>query len=326
MSSRYANLHSMEFRQLGRSGIEVSRICFGGWQVAGFSSTSDQNFSSTLHAALDQGVNFIDTSEIYGNGHSEALVAKFVSGIRKQVVIATKFSHRNATPQAVRTALESSLRRLRTDYIDLYLYHWPSKTVPLKDTLDAMQLLKKEGKIRAIGVSNWMEPEWEEYGGCEGIDALQPCYSLLWRTVEKSVLQLCRVNSLAVLCYSPLCQGILSGRYKQPSDIPHDPRQDNLFFKADEFPKVLEFLGELNEVASQCGRTTVQVALRWLLDTPGVTSVVVGSSTPQQILDNLGALHWSLSSEQYKLLGALSLPFSNERAPHDTLFGWHSRS
>jgi len=315
----------METTQLGRTGIEVSRICIGCWQAAGWATSDDERFVATVRHALDSGLNFLDTAVAYGRGHSEDLVAKAVEGRRRQVVIATKFAHPSSRPDGVRKALEEALARLKTDYIDLFQQHWPPKDIPLADTIGALEKLKEEGKIRAIGVSNWMEPEWAEIDEPSRVDCLQPNYSLLWRSIEKSVLPLCREHGIAVITYSSLCQGILAGKFKSLDGIPQDPRAHNRRLRPETWPQVLEVLDVLQEVARKRGKTMGQTAVRWLLDQDGVTAAIVGASRPDQVDENLGALGWTLDPADRQRLADVSWPLSQDLQPHDTLWNWHPR-
>ena len=315
----------MEMTTLGRTGIEVSRLCMGCWQAAGWASSDDERFVATIRHGLDQGLSFLDTAVGYGRGHSEELVGKAVEGRRDQVVIATKFSHPSSRPDDVRRACDEACQRLRTDYIDLFQQHWPPRDIPLADTIGALERLKEEGKIRAIGVSNWMEPEWEEIDDPSRVDCLQPNYSLLWRSIETSVLPLCRQHNIAVITYSSICQGILAGRFRDLEDVPQDSRSHNRRLSPEEFPQVLEVLGVLEEVAAKYGRTMAQTALRWLLDQPGITAPIIGASRPEQVDQNLGALGWSLDPDDWQRLADVSWPLSENLAPHDTLWHWHPR-
>ncbi len=214
-----------------------------------------------MRHALDEGLTFLDTAAGYGDGHSEELVARAISGRRDGVVLATKFAHTDSRPDAVRQSLEASLRRLRTDYVDLFQQHWPPPDIPLAETLGALERLKEEGKIRAIGVSNWMEPEWAELADPACVDSLQPCYSLLWRPIEPHVLPLCRAHDIAVLPYSPLCQGVLAGRFTAAADIPQDMRQANHQLQPAVFPRVREVVHAVEDVGRTYGKTAGQTAL-----------------------------------------------------------------
>jgi myo-inositol catabolism protein IolS len=320
---------SVEMSMLGRTGMPVSRLCIGGMQATGLVSSDDARFVSTVRHGLAMGLNFIDTAPAYGDGHSESLISKAIDGYRHQVVIATKFGFHESRPAEIRESLERSLRRLRTDYIDLLQQHWPSPNVRLDDTIGELERLKTEGKIRAIGVSNWMEPEWSELDDPSRVDSLQACHSLLWRSVESWVLPLCREHGIAVLPYSPLCQGALAGRFRSPTDLPaaaSDPRRTNRRLQADSLPGVQNVVRVLADVAAKYEKTVAQTALRWLLDQPGITSVVVGSSSVQQMDENVGALDWRLEPIDWQRLAEVTLPLSAELGPLDTLCGWHPKA
>jgi myo-inositol catabolism protein IolS len=315
----------METAVLGRTGFRVARLCVGCMQASGFDSSDENRFIATVRRALEAGLNMLDTAPIYGDGYSEELVGRAIAGRRDRVILATKFMHREKGD--ARRSLEESLKRLGTDYVDLYQQHWPWPAPPLADTLDELLELKREGKVRAIGVSNWMEPEWEEAGSrAAEVETLQPCHNLLWRSIERNVLPLCRKLDIAVIPYSSLCQGVLNGRFRRLEDLPSDwHRQNNVRLKPDIFPKVLETLDVLGKVAVKYGKTMGQTALRWLLDQDGVTAPIVGSSRPEQLDENLGALGWRLDPADWKLLSDSSWPLSADLKPYDTLWGWHPK-
>jgi aryl-alcohol dehydrogenase-like predicted oxidoreductase len=314
----------MEKTVLGRTGIVVTRLCVGTWQAHGWSTSNDEMFKRTLTHALDRGINFIDTAPAYGEGHSERLVGDVIAGRRDSVVVATKFHHTQSRPDQIEAALQASLRNLRTDYIDLYQQHWPPRTPPLVETIAALQKLRERGLIRAIGVSNWMEPEWQEIADPTPIDSLQPCYSLVWRSIEPTVLPLMRRHSIAVIPYSPLAQGILAGRVT-PAHVPTDFRAKNRLLRPEFFARIEPILAELTTIARVYDKTPAQTALRWLLDVSGITAVIVGASNPHQVDENLGALDWRLSANDHARLDAISRSVSSDLQPHDTLWGWHPR-
>lgn len=310
---------------LGKTDILVSELCFGCWQAHGWSTSDDEHFITMVHRALDSGFTFFDTAEAYGNGHSEKLLGKALAGRREQVVLSSKFPFHKSDPARIRQSLESSLKNLGTDYIDLYHQHWPPKSPPLEDTIRELEKLKAEGKIRAVGVSNWMEPEWAEIDDASRIDCLQPCYSLLWRSIERTVLPLCRANSIAVIPYSPLCQGILAGKFSDLSNVPADPRKDNRFLTPERWPAVVHVLDVLREVATLQEKPLAAVALRWLLDQPGVTAPIVGMTSNSQLEGNLQALGWHLDEVSLRRLDEVSRAVSADLKPHDSLWNWHPR-
>lgn len=315
----------METAVLGRTGFRIGRLCVGCMQASGFDSSDKGRFIATVQRGLDAGLNMLDTAPMYGDGYSEEVVGDAIAGRRDKVILSTKFMHREKGD--ARRSLEESLKRLKTDYVDLYQQHWPWPAPPLSDTLDELLELKREGKARAIGVSNWMEPEWEEAGArAAEVETLQPCHNLLWRSIERNVLPRCRKLNIAVIPYSSLCQGVLNGRFRRLEDLPSDwHRQNNVRLKPDVFPKVLETLDVLAKVAGKYGKTMGQTALRWLLDQDGIAAPIVGSSRPEQLEENLGALGWRLDRADWKLLSDASWPLSADLKPYDGLWGWHPK-
>lgn len=314
----------MERTQLGRTSLMVSRLCLGTWQAAGWITSDDVTFERVIRYALDRGVNFIDTAPAYGDGHSERLVGRAIAGRRHEVILATKFHHTMSRPEQIEAALQQSLKNLGTDYLDLYQQHWPPRNPPLEETIGALERLKDRGVIRAIGVSNWMEPEWNEIENPARVDVLQPCFSLLWRSIEPQVLPLMQRHQIGVIAYSPLAQGILTGRFT-PASTPSDWRAKNRLLTPELFPRVEPVVSELTLVARHLGRTPAEVALRWVLDTPGITAAIVGASSIDQAESNLGALGWSMPAELRTRLDAASAPLLAGLEPHDTLWGWHPR-
>lgn len=313
----------METTKLGRTDIDVSRLCIGCWQAAGWATSDSERFIRTVRHALDQGLNVLDTAAAYGAGHSEVLVGKAVAGRRDEVVIATKFSSQSSRPEDIRRELNASLKRLNTDYIDLYQQHWPAKDVPLDDTIGELERLKQAGMIRAVGVSNWMPPQWQQLDDPRRIDCLQPCYNLLFRTIEPNVLPLCRKHGIAVIPYSSLCQGMLTGRFKRVEDIPNDPgdpRRRNRRFRHNGFSQALTVVNVLEHIAAKYDKTPAQTALRWLLDQDGVTAPIVGASDPEQVDANLGAFGWRLDPADHRQLAEVSWPLSAALDPTDTLW------
>jgi aryl-alcohol dehydrogenase-like predicted oxidoreductase len=316
----------MEYILLGKSSIKVSRYCVGTWQASGWQSSDSSKFANVIKKALDLGVNFFDTAESYGDGYAEELLGKILKKDRHNLIIGTKFSHKNAAPEAARKAVENSLRRLKTDYIDLLQYHWPSPSVPLKETIEAMLQFKKEGKIRAIGVSNWNEPEWEEFPETDQIDSVQNCFSLLWRRAEKEVLPFVKKNHISFLAYSPLAQGILADRFSENTSLPKDPRRQNKLLSQERFEDTKSTLKEIRIISEQIGKPMAEVALRWVLDSEGVSVLIAGATNAEQLELNLRALDWKLNPEDIRKLSEYTAKFSSNLEPYDTLWGWHSRA
>ncbi len=312
----------MESAQLGKSGITIPRLCIGSWQAYGWQSTDENRFIQTVQHAIDKGITFIDTAPNYGKGYAEMLVGRAIAGRRDKVVLATKFLCPSL--KEIRESLEISLTLLKTDYLDLLQQHWPTQNIPAEEVIALMEKFKQEGKIRALGVSNWLEPQWDAVKDPRRIDSLQPCYNLLWRSIEPRVLPLCRKNSISILTYSSLCQGLLTGKLTN-HNLPKDFRQYNQRFKKEQVPQVSKVLGILKEIAERYHKTMAQTALRWLLDQPGVTAVIVGASRPEQVNENLGALDWKLEPQDCQRLSEISWPLSAELKPEDNMWGFKQK-
>lgn len=314
----------METVQLGHSGIEVSRICLGCWQmgIGGWTDVSDEASIATIHRALDLGVNFLDTAEGYGGGHSEQVIGKALKGRREQVVIATKVSHNHLQPESLREALERSLTNLQTDYVDLYQIHWPTRQVPVEVPLEVMTKLKEEGKIRAIGVSNFDVSLLERCVAATQLDSLQPPFSLVWREIDAEIRPFCRQHEINILAYSPMAQGLILGKYTTKEDLPSDCRATNVLTRDGVFEKVLEVSRLVGETAHKYGKSPAQVALNWCLCTPGVTNVIAGARRPEHIADSVGAVDWRLDPADYDRLSEAGQEAFAPFPRGETLWHW----
>lgn len=307
----------MQYRQLGRSGITVSAVCQGCWSIVTKDSTWGGNDPAeslaAIRAALDAGITFFDTAEGYGSGESEEILARGLERRRKDVVIASKVSGSHLAPGDIRLACERSLRHLGTDYIDLYQVHWPSRTVALDETLAALEALRDEGKVRAIGVSNFGTSFLDEARCTERVVSNQLAYSLLWRPIEHSVQPACVAGGMGILCYSPLAQGLLTGKFASADDVPQGRARTRLFSKDrpqsrhDEGgceAETFAALAAIARIADSLGRPTGQVALAWLLAQDGVTSVIAGGRSAAQTRDNAVAADLKLDEETLDQLTA----------------------
>jgi len=291
----------MQFRELGQSGIEVSVVCMGCWQLIGdgtWGEQREQDSIAAIEASLDAGVTFFDTAEGYGAGDSEELLGRTLGSRRKKVVLASKVSRRNLAPDAMREHLEASLKRLGTDYIDLYQVHWPSPKIPVDETLEAMEKLKDEGKIRAIGVSNFGVSYLDDVVKVGGVATNQLCYSLLWRPIEFEVKPKCVDGGIDMLCYSPLCQGLLTGKFRTPEDVPEGRARTRLFSgsrgEARHGEKGLEketfeAIDRVRSLCEEAGIEMTHAALAWLLEQNGVAAVIAGARNAEQARDNAKA-------------------------------------
>jgi aryl-alcohol dehydrogenase-like predicted oxidoreductase len=314
----------MEMRILGRSGVHVSSLCLG---TMTFGNEADEPTSRAIvDRFLDAGGNFIDTADVYQRGVAEEITGRALAGGRRDdVILATKGrvamgsdpNQSGASRRYLTRAVEASLRRLGTDWIDLYQVHWPDPVTPLEETLatlDDLVAVVAAGKIRYAGLSNFIGSDLQraflqcEHQGWTPIVSHQPQYSLIFREVEQETLPLCRTNQVAVLPWSPLGGGVLTGKYRSPTDIPTDTRLGRSEAQAARqlSEHNLAVADEVTKVADQIGRTPAQVALNWVLHRPGVTSPILGVRNVEQLDDNLGAEGWMLEPEHLDSLDRAS--------------------
>jgi myo-inositol catabolism protein IolS len=290
-------------RQLGKTEIRISPIVMGMWQAGKemWAGIDDRETRRAVRAAFEAGINAFDTAEMYGRGHSERMLAAATADLRSQVVYMTKVFSNHLQYDQVVAACHRSLKNLKTDYIDLYQIHWPSgswggRPVPIEETLRALNDLKAQGKIRAIGVSNFSRSQIEEAARFGRIDSLQPPYSLFWRQAEKDALPYCAANGVTVLAYSPMAQGILAGRFgPRPSFAEEDHRKGHRLFQPDIYPRVQEALERLRPIATRNGVTLGQLALAWVIRHDGVCAVA-GARSAEQAAANAAAAPLTLSA------------------------------
>jgi aryl-alcohol dehydrogenase-like predicted oxidoreductase len=296
-----------ELVQIPKTQLKVSRVALGTWAMGGWMwGGSDQREAiATIHAALNQGINLIDTAPVYGFGASEEIVGAALDGVRAQTVIATKTGlewrdgkiYRNATGERILRKIDESLRRLRTDYIDIYQVHWPDPLVPVEETAEAMRSLYEQGKIRAIGVSNFSVAQIERFRKVAPLHVLQPPYNLFERGIEAEILPYCQANGIATLGYGALCRGLLSGRMR-PDTVFHgdDLRGVDPKFQPPRFAQYLEAVRQLDELAQRrFHRHVIQLAVRWMLD-KGISVALWGGRHPNQLEAALEVAGWSLSA------------------------------
>ena len=296
---------NMETRQLGQSEIQITPIIMGLWQAGKemWVGIDDKQTTKAIRAAFEAGITTFDTAEAYGKGHSEQILASATSDIRHKVIYATKVFANHLKYDQVLEACQRSLKNLQTDYIDLYQIHWPSgsfgfKKVPIGETMGALNDLKKQGKIRSIGVSNFSRSQLQEAVEYGQIDSLQPPYSLFWRYVEKDAMSFCAENKITILAYSPMAQGLLTGRFGPDHRFEKgDIRAKNKLFETDAYARVQEALSKLRPLAEQNGITLGQLALSWVISHPG-TCAIAGARNADQTSENAKAGVISLSDEE----------------------------
>ncbi len=301
----------MQKRKLGTYGPELSIIGLGAWAIGGswawgWGNNDDRESIRTIQRAIDLGVNWIDTAPVYGLGHSEKLVGQAIKGKRDKVFIATKCGlvwdpsqrvRNDITPHSIRHEVEASLTRLNVDVIDLYQIHWPFANHSEAKAWRELAALKKEGKVRWIGVSNFDVPLLSLCENIDHVDSLQPPYSLFDRGIEKEILPFCQKNGIGVIPYSPMFSGLLSGRFDRATLAKDDWRTRDSMFNEPQLSRNLACVDQLRPIAEKYDKTVGHIAVAWVLAQPGITSAIVGARTVQQIDENVLVDEVALSAD-----------------------------
>src|SRR3982751_3428190 len=315
----------MEYRPLGRTGVQVSPLCLGTMMFGAWGNTDHDDAVRIIHRALDEGINFIDTADVYSAGESEEIVGKALKGRRDDVVLATKFfmpmgedpNQRGGSRRWIVHEVENSLRRLGTDYIDLYQVHRPSPDTDVEETLGALTDLVRAGKVRYIGSSSYsgsqiVEAQWAPRGRrLERFVTEQPPYSILVRGIEEDVLPTTQRHGMGRLTYSPLAGGWLSGRWpKDAAGTPTSAARPSARFdmSTPANQRKLDIVEELAQLAEQTGITLIELAIAFVLNHPGVTSAIVGPRTMEQLESYLPAADITLSTEVLDRVDKLVAP------------------
>ena len=302
----------MEYKKLGSSNLEVSVIGFGAWGIGGapFWDTEGEAVSArALEGSYDLGINLFDTAPVYGFGRSEELIGKTLKSVRSKVIYATKCGLRwkkeelgsiakIATKKSIMEEIDQSLRRLKTDFIDLYQVHWPDVDTPQAETMEVLLKIQEQGKIRYIGVSNYSV---EQMGAClkEGsLVSLQPEYSLVNRSIERDIVPFCLENDIGIIAYSPLASGVLTGKYDKDHKFT-DWRSKGILgqFTGPDYVSNVSKVDQLKSIADEEGRSCAQMAINWIFHQPGLTSALVGVKNHEQMEANVEAVGWNTTSE-----------------------------
>jgi aryl-alcohol dehydrogenase-like predicted oxidoreductase len=300
----------MRKRQLGSSDLQVSEISLGSWLTYGGGVERDQA-EACVAKAFDVGINFIDTANVYAGGAAETFLGEVLSGRpRDAYILATKLffpmsdTDKGLSREQVFKQIDASLERLQTDYVDLYQCHRYDWDTPLEETMQALTEVVQSGKARYLGFSEWPAEKIKEaleLPGVEKFVSSQPQYSMIWRGPEREIVQLCAENGISQIVWSPLAQGVLTGKYKPGSPPPEGSRatsdQMNYFFGDRYDDTLFERVQQLRPIADELGITLAQLALAWVLHEPNVASAIVGASRPQQVVDNAAASGIELSDD-----------------------------
>src|SRR6202049_4970325 len=326
---------NMELAEILGTSLKVSRVAIGSWAIGGWmwGGTDEAESTATIRAAVEHGINVIDTAPVYGFGRSEEIVGRAIAEghLRSNVIIATKTGLewkggkvvRNARRARIIREVEDSLRRLRTDYIDVYQVHWPDPLVAVEETADAMLTLYSQGKIRAIGVSNFSVDQMKRFRRVAPLHVLQPPYNLFERGIEADLLPYCRENKIATLGYGALCRGLLSGRMRPNTVFDGDDlRRTDPKFREPRFPQYLAAVQRLDRLATdRFGKRVIQLAVRWMLD-QGITTALWGARRPDQLQAVDDVRGWSLDASAKAELDWILRETITDPVGPDSLVGW----
>jgi aryl-alcohol dehydrogenase-like predicted oxidoreductase len=309
----------MEYVEIPGLPFPVSRIGLGTWAIGGrmWGGSEEAEAIRTIHAALDAGVNLIDTAPVYGFGRAEEIVGRALAGRRGQVAVATKLGldwsegriRRDGSPARIAREVEDSLRRLQVEIIDLYQVHWPDPETPLEETARAVDALVRAGKVRAVGISGCTPAEMDRFGAAARISTVQPPYNIFEREVEADVLPWCSAHEIPALAYGALCRGLLSGRMSPETTFEGDRlRENDPKFRAPHYHAYLAAVAALDAFAREVfGRTVLELAVRWLLDRPGVSVALWGARRPSQLDPLPRVLGWRIDADVMARIDEIAL-------------------
>lgn len=325
----------MEYRPFGKTDIQVSAIGFGCWEIGGgYGSIEEDQFIHAVHRALDLGINCFDTAEAYGFGASERSLAKALGARRKEAIVVTKFgigykeapNFRDSSRQRIVDSIEKSLQNLNTDYVDVYMVHWPDVNTPLEETMRALEEIIQKGKARYAGVSNFRLAQIERSMRARRVDVVQYCWNMFDRRMQSEIFPYCREHQIGVMAYGSLAYGLLTGVFSEGTDFGSDDWRArrgrmggiNLFqhlFGPEYFSKNLKVVDELKKLAATYHKTLPQFALRWTLSNPVVSTALVGCRSTSEVDDNVGALGWDISDADIKEIDAIFARHGVDPAP-----------
>lgn len=307
----------MKYKQIQNTDLSISVISLGTWVFSGdaWGGAPEQECIDAVNAAVEYGINLIDTAPIYGYGRSEEIVGKAIKGKHNKIILATKcglkgkgaYIENNLTASFIREEIENSLKRLGVDYIDLYQCHWPDPNTPIEETIKQMCALQKEGKIRYIALSNYSLKQLKEALCYANIVTIQDHYSLLERSLEKELLGFCQEKRIGILTYGSLGGGILTGKYRTQTKFDSSDARSFFykFYNGKNFQKSEKLVNILKEISSKTKRPLNQIALNWVRQKKGITSAIVGARNAEQAEANALAAEWELSQEDFDILQAV---------------------
>ena len=315
----------MEHRPFGRTGLEVSAVGYGCWEIGGgYGAIEEAEFGRAVGRALDLGINCFDTAEGYGMGASEVALGQALGGRRDEAVVVSKFGMnyrdkpnlRDSSRERVMASIDKSLQRLQTDYVDIYLVHWPDVNTPFDETMRALDDIVRQGKARYIGVSNFRLGQLQACMQLRRVDVVQYGWNMFDQRMASEIFPYCAAQQIGVMAYGSLAYGMLTGTFSADMRFEESDwrsRQGNLgslnlfrtLFGPDEFPRNLKAVDELKTLATEYHKTLPQFALRWTTSNPVVSTALVGFRHPAEVEENLGALGWTISAEDLTAIDAI---------------------
>lgn len=327
----------MEYRPFGQTGLHVSAIGFGCWEIGGgYGKVEATEYTPAVHRAIDLGINCFDTAEAYGFGVSERALATALGERRQDVIVVTKFgvgypeaeasNFRDSSRQRILDSIEKSLRNLDTDYVDVYMVHWPDVQTPFEETMRALDDIVQQGKARFVGISNFRRQHIEACMPTRCVDVAQYCWNMFDRRIDTDIYPYCQEHQIGVMAYGSLAYGMLTGTFTP--DMAFDEGdwrarrgrmgRINLFqhlFDPDSFPRNLQAVEDLKAMAAEYGKSLPQFALRWTLSNPVISVALVGCRNPAEVEDNVGALGWSISDADLAEIDAIFARYGVETTP-----------
>ncbi|MBN2613330.1 MAG: aldo/keto reductase [Bacteroidales bacterium] len=319
----------MKLNQLGNSNIKVTEIAFGAWAAGGWmwGGTDVDQSVKAVEKAIELGITTIDTAPAYGFGLSEEICGKAIKGKRDKVQILTKYGlrwntgkgkfffssvsnegkpvnmHKYASKESVISECEQSLKRLKTDYIDLYQIHWPDPTTPVEETMEAVEILIKQGKVKTSGVCNYNVDEMKKASARVTLASNQVPYSMVKRDIEKEIVPFCTQNNIGILAYSPLQRGVLTGKIKGDYKFNEGDTRSNLpYYSLGNLLQINDFLEKIEPIAQNRNITLTQLVINWTMQQPGISCVLVGARSPEQVEENAKAATFTLSTEEISMI------------------------
>jgi aryl-alcohol dehydrogenase-like predicted oxidoreductase len=315
----------MEERAFGRTGLPVSAIGFGCWEVGGgYGEVEEAEFARAVGRALDLGVNCFDTAEGYGMGASERALGQALGRRREEAIVVTKFGMnyrdmpnlRDSSRQRVFASIDKSLKNLGTDWVDVYLVHWPDRLTPFEETMEALDEIVRDGKVRFVGLSNFTREEIEACMRVRRVDVVQYGWNMFDRRMQREILPYCEEHGIGFMAYGSLCFGLLTGTFIEDMDFGAEDwrsrrgrmgsiKMFESLFGPESFPRNLRAVEELKTIADRYDKSLPQVALRWAISHPAVSTALVGCRTVAEVEDNVGAIGWAISDDDLAEMDAI---------------------